>query len=285
MTPDVQTGTHLMMLVLGLAGLLSLAFASERHGEHLLGRMPDPRWRWSARAAGWLLLALSLALGMAAMGAGIGSALWLGWLSIAGLAWVFVFPHWPWRPALRERPPRVVREGIRAEAAAFPDPARRMGRRIAAVLLVFTIVPFAVGVSRVQIPPLERPDAIQGQIGPWAFTLAESDRKAPEIVDMDIPMKEFRLRFCDECDRHIRQATLKVNRPRSERATGMGFVGQRWERKAEIPLPATLRADSELWLTVTGKDGSVHQASWRMDKVSPATVAWFEQQRSAHAIP
>ncbi|WP_341644794.1 hypothetical protein [Thauera sp. SDU_THAU2] len=63
----------------------------------------------------------------------------------------------------------------------------------------------------------------------------------------------------------------------------MAFMGQRWERRVEIPLPSTTRADSELWLTVVGKDGSVHQTMMRMDRASPATVAWFDEQRSKHA--
>jgi len=43
-------------------------------------------------------------------------------------------------------------------------------------------------------------------------------------------------------------------------------------------LPSNLTARSELWMTVVGKDGAVHQASWPMAAVSPATVTWFANQ-------
>ncbi|WP_353234302.1 DUF3325 domain-containing protein [Diaphorobacter ruginosibacter] len=286
MTPDALTGTHLLVLALGLLAFLSLAFATERHGGHLLGRIPPRRWQGFARVAGWLLLALSLACAVTAFDAGVGIVLWLGWLSIAALAWVFAFPRWPWQPPARDKPQRQVQSNEGAGNGSPTSPPRRGARSIAALLLLATSIVFATGLARVQLPPLERSYALTGQAGPWTFTLVESDRNPPKLVDMDIPMKEFRLRFCDACDQHIRLATLKVNRPRSPRATGMGFMGQRWERRAEIPLPDTLRADSELWLTVTGKDGTVHQTSWRMDQVSPGTVAWFEQQRNeSHAQP
>lgn len=76
---------------------------------------------------------------------------------------------------------------------------------------------------------------------------------------------------------------MKVNKPRSKRAIGMAFMGQSWERRIEISLPSTTRAESELWLTVVGKDNTLHQTTLRMDQTSPATVAWFDKQRKSHA--
>ena len=142
---------------------------------------------------------------------------------------------------------------------------------------------FSIALARVEVQPLKRADAMQGTVGPWPFTFAEADRAGPELMEMDVPMKEYRLRFCEACDSGIRQAYLKVNQPRSARAVGMAFMGQRWERRVEIPLPSTTQADSELWLTVVGKDGSIHQTALRMDRVSPASVAWFDEERKAHA--
>ncbi len=102
-------------------------------------------------------------------------------------------------------------------------------------------------------------------------------------MEMDVPMKEYQLRFCETCDSDIRQAYLKVNKPRSARALGMAFMGPSWKRRVEIPLPSTTQADSELWLTVVGKDGVIHQTTLRMQRASPATVLWFDEQRKAHA--
>ncbi|WP_418646707.1 DUF3325 domain-containing protein [Thauera butanivorans] len=275
------SGMHLGILLLSGLGFFALAFATERHGKHLLGRLPAPHWRRMARALGWLLLAVALALGIAALGSGVGITLWLGWLSVAALAWVFAFPKWPWQPPVRERAERGSAKPGPAEADAIPEPRAR--RWIAGGLLAATVAVFSAGLAGEEVQLLKRPDAIQGKVGPWQFAFAEAHRDEPEVMEMDVPMKEFRLRFCEACDDDIQRAYLKVNKPRSERATGMAFMGQRWERRVEIPLPSTTRADSELWLTVVGKDGSVHQAVMRMDRVSPATVAWFDEQRSKHA--
>jgi Protein of unknown function (DUF3325) len=279
MSAETLTGTHLGILGVSLLGFFSLALATERHAEHLLGRLPKPHWRHLARTVGWLLLALSLGWAMAALDIGVGITLWLGWLTVAALAWVFTFPQWPWQPAVHEKAPRASKVDLLA--GAMP-PTPRLRRSVAAALLATTAVVFTVALMQVELQPLKRPRALHGQIGSWSFTLAEAHQEAPELMEMDIPMKEYRLRFCEACDADIRHVYLKVNRPRSERAVGMGFMGQRWERRVEIPLPSTTNADSELWLTVVGKDGAMHQTHWRMDQASPATVAWFEKQRRSH---
>lgn len=273
------TATHLGILVVSLLAFFALALATERHAEHLLGRLPASHWRMLARAAGWLLLAITLYWGIAALDVGVGITLWLGWLTVAALALVFLFPYWPWQPPAREKPVRPPKTGS-AEPAA---PRSRTRQTVAVVLLIATVAVFAVSLAGVEKQPLRRPDAIHGQVGPWRFTLAEAHREAPELMDMDVPWKEFRLRFCETCDNDIRQAYLKANRPRSARAVGMAFMGQRWERRVEIPLPSTTEAGSELWLTVVGKDGTAHQTALRMDRASPATVAWFAQQKKTHA--
>lgn len=101
-----QTGVHLGILAVSLGGFFLLALATERHAGHLLGRLPASHWRLLARIAGWLLLSAALAWAIAALGTGIGITLWLGWLSIAALAWVFIIPRWPWRPPERNKPGR-----------------------------------------------------------------------------------------------------------------------------------------------------------------------------------
>ncbi|SDF57777.1 MULTISPECIES: DUF3325 domain-containing protein [unclassified Duganella] len=270
----MNTLLHIGILAISLLGFLALALASERYGEHLSGRQPSPRAQLLARIAGWLLLAVALAWGITELNAGIGIAMWLGWLSVAALVLVFSFPKWPWQPPAREKPDRIPRL-----PAAGTVPVPRVRRVVAALLLVATGSVFAYSLARVEPQLLKRPDAVRGKIGPWEFTLAEAHREAPELMAMDIPFKEFRIRFCETCDLEIRQVLIKVNKPRNERTTGMAFFGARWERKAEIPLPSTINADSELWLTVVGKDGSVHQQAVRLVLVSPSTVEWFNQHK------
>lgn len=269
---------HLGMLAVSGLGLSALALASEQYGAYVLGREPSAVVRWLARAVGGALLGVACAWGVVAQGVGLGTTWWLGWLCVAALLLVFALPLWPWQPPAPHRPARRGGAAVDSPAAVGDS---RVRRAAGAVLLVATVGVFAVLLLRAQEQQTDNP-ALQGKIGPWTFTLEESDHDAPEIVAMGVPMKTFRLRFCEACDTDIRSATLKVNRPRGPQATGMAFMGQRWDRKAEIPLPSTLRADSELWLTVVGKDGSVYQIAWRMDQVSPATVAWFEQERKLH---
>ncbi|MDR0215855.1 MAG: DUF3325 domain-containing protein [Comamonas sp.] len=280
MSVSLQTGAHLGILAVSCAGFFALALATERHAEHLLGRLPALRWRMLVRTAGWLLLAVSLAWSIDALGTGIGIALWLGWLSIAALAWVFMFPLWPWQPPARAYPPRKEKASPSEPAPAENTRTRRM---VAAGLLAVTMAGFSLALARVEVQPLKHPDVMQGAVGPWSFTFAEADRGVPEIMEMDVPMKEYHLRFCEVCDSEIRQAYLKVNKPRSARAVGMGFMGQNWTRRVEIPLPSTTQANSELWLTVVGKDGTVHQTTLRLSQASPATVVWFDEQRKDHA--
>lgn len=274
----MNTVLHVGLLGISLLGFFALALASERYGEHLLGRAPSAQVQLLARIAGWVLLALALAWGIVELNAGVGIAMWLGWLTVAALALVFSFPKWPWQPPARERPERTPKL---PDASSIPVPHRR--RLIAAVLLVLTGGVFAYSLAQVEPQLLKRSDAVRGKIGPWEYTLAEAHREEPELMAMDIPFKEFRIRFCESCDLEIRQVMVKVNKPRNERTTGMAFMGARWERRAEIPLPSTTAADSELWLTVIGKDGSVHQSAVRMAQVAPSTVEWFNQQRSKDA--
>ncbi|MET4575499.1 DUF3325 domain-containing protein [Ottowia thiooxydans] len=280
MNAPILTGAHLGILAVSLTGFFALALATERYSEHLLGYLPAPRWRLLARIFGWLLLSLSLAWAIAVLDIGVGVTLWLGWLSIAALAWVFIFPKWPWQPPVRHKPTRLPKPN---QESVQPISESRVQRWIASGLFVTTIAGFSIALARTESQPLKNPGALQASIGPWRFTLAEAYQSPPEVMEMDVPMKQYRLRFCDTCDNEIRQAYLKVHKPRSAYATGMGFTGQRWERRVEIPLPSTTQAGSELWLTVVGKDGQVHQRAWRIEQVSPSTVAWFDERRRAHA--
>ena len=278
-----MTPVHLAILLISLAGFAALALATERHAEHLLGRLPAPQWRLLARAIGWALLAIALALGIGALGTGVGITLWLGWLSIAALALVFAFPKWPWQPRERVKPARPAKVG--AGAPVLPPAPPRARRRVAAGLLVALPVVFLLALKATPIAPLLRADAFAGQVGPWSFRLAESNHNVPDLVAMDIPMKSYQVRFCEDCDAQIRAAYLKVNKPRSLRAAGIVLNGARWNRNVDIQLPANTTADSMLWLTVVGKDGAMHQAPVRLADVSPATVAWFKQREDKPQAP
>lgn len=271
-----MSGAHLAMLVLAFGGFVALALGTERHAKHILRLLPALRWRRTARFGGWLLLGAALLLGMRALDtAGVGIAIWCGWLSIAALALVFVLPEWPWQPPAKERPERAPK----GAASAMDDGSIHRPRRwIGWLLLGGTMGTFAFAYAHVELRAMDRDDAIHGQVGPWRFTFAEADRNGPEVADMDVPIKAYRLRFCETCDAGILHVYLKVNKPRAMRAAGVAFEGNRWDRSAEIQLPSNLTGDSQLWMTVVGKDGTAHHMAWPMKRVSPATVNWFARQ-------
>jgi len=276
-----MTAAHLGIWLISLLGFFALALATERWAEHLLRRVPAPPWRHLARAVGWALLALSLALGVAQFGTGVGITLWLGWLSIAALALVFAFPKWPWQPpprVTRGRDPKPVKDSADTLTGHPMARSRHAARWAVFALLLAVPLVYLLTLQTVPVKPLLRPDAIDGQVGPWTFRLAETKQRAPDLVAMEIPMKSYQVRFCEHCDMDIRTAYLRVNKPRSPRAPGIELTGRRWDRSVEIQLPGNTTADSTLWLTVVGKDGATHQASVPLGDVSPSTVAWFAQQ-------
>lgn len=139
-----MTSVHLGVFGVSVLALLALAFATERHAEHLLGRLPAHRWRLLARIAGWLLLVASLAWSILAFDPGIGITLWLGWLSVAALALVFLLPLWPWQPLERTKAKaRLITVDTRADVR-LP----RILRTIAAALLGVTVAVFCISLSR-----------------------------------------------------------------------------------------------------------------------------------------
>lgn len=255
---------------INLMGLVLLALASERPGELLLQRPPSRRQRLMWRALGWALLALTLGLCVQGWGWGIGAVAWLGWLCMAGVVLVFALP----RRTEQSKKARPV-----PASPVQPAMRSRPWRMALALVLVGAPVAFAWGLYTTPVKPLLRADAVADHAGPWAFTLVETDRDPPELVVQDIPTKQFEVRFCETCDAHIRSAYLKVHKPRSLRGAGIVFSGSRWNRSVEIQLPSNTRADSELWLTVEGKDGSVHQTSVRIQDIAPTTARWFEARR------
>lgn len=194
---------------------------------------------------------------------------WLGWLCVTGAALVFALPRWTEKRKLAKAMP----------ASALLPPSSRLWCALALVLLTAGPIAFAWSLYVAPVKPLLRADAIQGQAGPWPFTLAEVDRDPPKLMVRDIPTKAYQVRFCEGCDAEIRAAYLKVHKSRSLRGAGIVFNGSRWDRSVEIQLPGNTRAGSELWLTVEGKDGSVHHVAVRLRDIAPTTAQWFEQRR------
>lgn len=269
---------NLSILLASLGGFIALALAMEKHCKYLLRRVLSPLWMQVLRAAGWLLLTLALGLSLSHWGISVGAAAWLGWLSVAGIGLVFYLPRWPWQPTQSKAATRRERKPAGVETAAAQPLERLHWLRRGATGVLLLVPVGVIGLLLTASPkPLHSDEAVQGQVGPWSFTLAEAQRKAPHQV-LGTPFKAFEVRFCETCDDQIRAAYLKIRKPRSLRAAGLVFAGNRWDRWVEIQIPAKAKLSDQLWLTVEGKDGSVHHAAVDIDKVSPELAAFLERE-------
>ena len=266
-----MTPLNIGVFLLSLAGFVALAAGMSKHAKHLLRRELPPAVSRLLRALGWLLLAAALAIGIRQWHADVGLVTWLGWLTVAGLLLVFYLPRWPWQPVTKAAKPRPEKPYT---------PAPRSSRHVAlgALLLAAPLVLFTWQLIITPERPLLRDDALHGQIGPWTFSLAEQDKHAPEIVALGVPLKTFVIRFCDACQRDIRQASLKIRQPHNTSAAGNAFAGRGTDKRAEIPVPRAASQQDGLWLTVEGTDGSVHQQRFAIERLSPALARFIEEQ-------
>lgn len=86
-----------LTIALAISGFAALCLAMEKHHLDIFGKgKATPARLLHLRVAGWLLLALSFAAGVADSGWAIGPVLWLGALTGAGL--LLVFWLLPYRP-------------------------------------------------------------------------------------------------------------------------------------------------------------------------------------------
>lgn len=268
-----MTLIHFTVLLFSLLGFVALALAMPRHSKLVLKKtLPDSRRRL-LRILGWVMLSVALGLGITQWHFDVGTVTWLGWLSIAGVVLVFYLPNGPWKLETRPAEPRGKK--YRGGEAASTRPVKASRRHpvvragLAAAALVVPLGGFTWQLMTTPDKPLLREDAIHGQIGSWSFTLAEKDRKVPEIVAMDVPLKAFVIRFCDGCDKDIRMAYLKIREPRSLRAAGNAFEGGGPEKTAEVPLPRAAALNDGLWLTVEANNGDVYHQQFAIQRLSP----------------
>ncbi|NVZ51170.1 thiamine pyrophosphate-binding protein [Pseudomonas sp. B6002] len=115
------------------------------------------------------------------------------------------------------------------------------------------------------------------QVGPWSLTLAEFRNEGPR-PDPAGPMKFFNAALCASCAEQVKATYLRIGKPRSLRAAGVIFFGTPYRMGAMLPVPERTPADAELWVTMEGWDGTMHQGSIPLSQASPATVAWLNKQ-------
>jgi hypothetical protein len=84
-----------LALCLTYAGLGSLCLAMPKHFQELICRAPQLRERQVLRVLGWAAQVLALGACIVARGAPVGSVMYLGMLTITGLALVLMLPYKP----------------------------------------------------------------------------------------------------------------------------------------------------------------------------------------------
>ncbi len=280
-----MTGLNIAVLVTSLLGFTGLALAMPKHSKAIF-RQPLPATRRKLlRLAGWLLLTVALALAVYRWQFDIGTVTWLGWLSVAGLILVFVLPRWssPQKARTSSSKHKPLREP-RSDGSADTESSGAWWRSptthtvFAAAALLIPLAWFTGQLLTTPQKPLLREDAVHGEIGPWSFTVAEENQDPPEIVAMDIPLKAFVIRFCENCERDIRMAYLKIRKPHSLRATGNAFEGRTPEKIAEIPIPRAATLDDGIWLTVEGTNGDVYYQRFDIERLSPMLTQFILEE-------
>ena len=294
---NTSLGLNLAVFIISLAGFICLALASDRQGEFLLHRTPSEKERLIFRLLGWPLLAVALALCWQGWGWSMGTVAWLGWLTMAGAGLTFYLPWWPWqeKKPVRARPALVAKAAPKAvgadntastssDAIAGKNGVAPTASRFSTRSLVFAstllAIPaaFMIYLAQQGPEPVFRNNALQGQIGPWSFALAETDDKAPISGPSGAHRKAFQIRFCETCDPHIRRAYLQVSKPEPMPAPRQAFNNTRWTRAVDVAIPPNIQLEHQLWLTVEAKSGEIYHQAFDFHQVSPVTAAFIQQQ-------
>lgn len=272
---------QLMVFVLCLVGFVCLMLGMPKHFAFVTQATLGNSQQRVLRGVGWLTLLLAVLFAMRQWPWDEGLVVWLGWLSVVGVALVFCLPYWPWQAKTKKRlsSRKAKVEVTEGNEATVSTPSRPLWNSAAiagcmALLLVSAVWQY----QQTPVKPLLREDAYHGQIGPWAYTLAEIHTDAPEVEALQLGIKEFLIRFCDICNAEISIAYLKVREPRTLRSAGMSFSGNR-ERYVELAIPPKATLDNGLWITVVSKQGEVFKQRLEFEQVSPA-MAEFIRNRS-----
>jgi hypothetical protein len=109
--------------------------------------------------------------------------------------------------------------------------------------------------------------------------LAEFKVVEPDAEGRADYAKSFALALCPACVDQVKAAYLRVGQPRSIRVAGALFSGTPYRQTAEMRIPERTTADDDLWLTVEGWDGTLHQATIPIRTASPIMAAWLDKRR------
>jgi hypothetical protein len=275
MMPLVSLGWDGLVFVLCFVGFFLLVFANGREGRRLLRRPASRGERRVCAVAGSILLLFALWVCLQQWRGNFGPVLWFGWLTAAALVLIFALawgvPH------------EAARKGRHEDAPPEAPPAAcRRPRARGFGWGAFALLPglFLLSVWLADPWPVLRGDAVAGEVGPWAFTLAEAETAAPRRGGSGTVMKAFTLRFADAAQAEIRAAYLQARAPRSLRAAGVAFEGKHLFT-ARIAIPPAFEAQEGIWLTVEGRNGEVHHAAVDVARLSPALARFIAGEEAA----
>lgn len=116
-------------------------------------------------------------------------------------------------------------------------------------------------------------------VGPWSVRLAEFKLAEPDAEGRAGYAKEFALALCPACVDQVKAAYLRVGKPRNIRTMGALFSGTPYRQIAEMRVPERTTADDELWLTLEGWDGTLHEARIPIRTASPVMAAWLDRRQ------
>ncbi|MBK4987910.1 thiamine pyrophosphate-binding protein [Pseudomonas sp. S36] len=116
------------------------------------------------------------------------------------------------------------------------------------------------------------------QVGPYTLDLAEMLDEAPLADGPAGYFKDFNAALCKACIQDVKATYLRIGKPRSLRAAGTIFFGAPYNMSTSLPIPPRTSPDAQIWITLEGWDGSMHQASVPLAQASPSTVAWLKKQ-------
>ncbi|GAB2603232.1 thiamine pyrophosphate-binding protein [Nitrincola alkalisediminis] len=121
-------------------------------------------------------------------------------------------------------------------------------------------------------------DLGQHQVGPWQIQLAEWDTNPPWRDGVASYMKTFSLSLCETCIPEVKAAYMRIGKPRNLRTAGAISFGTPYRQFISVPITDSATADADIWLTLEGWDGSVHQISMPLADASPSAATFIQRR-------
>ncbi|WP_417505625.1 hypothetical protein [Marinomonas gallaica] len=149
------------------------------------------------------------------------------------------------------------------------------------ILIPFALMPFYIELMSVfgGANGLGERTIGEKQVGPWRITLAEQFERGPKLDGPAGYMKTFNAALCQQCAEQVKAVYMRLGKPRSLRTAGVIGFGSPYHMSFSMPVPENTSVDADVWLTLEGWDGSLHQVQWSLRQASPATIEFLQQRQ------